>query len=401
MERIGEYFLSQVIGEGGMGSVYLGEERLSRRRVAVKVLKKELAQLERVRRLFINEMEILARLEHPNIVRSLASVEHDGELAMVLELVDGCTLRALLEERGALPPPEAIAVIAAVTQALVAAHGHSPPVIHRDLKPDNIMIAQGGTVKVMDFGIAKLLERFDQTNTRNVGTLAYMSPEQIDADTIDHRSDLYALGLVFYELLVGQPPFDAPTPRELLNQQCTAPPPPLPAAVRRGLPADVEALLLGLLDKDPNHRPQSAREVLERLGDAVRTSTPPASVPSSLSSLAPATPKAAASWHASDARDAWLRRFGLERSTAAVARPIAMSTVPGRPALAGAGATADASIAPARPNDPVGWLGPERRARPPSREPHGELELTTRASVLIVAGLTLAAALATYALRTL
>ncbi|WP_438030987.1 serine/threonine protein kinase [Sorangium sp. So ce233] len=265
MEQIGEYLVRRLVGEGGMGKVYEGEERLSRRRVALKVLRPELARSEQGRRLFLNEMQILAHLEHPNIVRSLASIEASGELVMVLEYLDGQTLRSALGAAGRLPWPDAVRIAASVASALAAAHGQAPPVIHRDLKPENIMVQKDGSVKVMDFGIAKVVEAMNQTNTQSVGTLQYMSPEQIDARSIDHRSDLYCLGLILYEALSGRPPFQSASPRELLNLQCTAEPPPLDDDVRRGLPRGVEQLLFQLLEKAPEDRPYLAQDIVDRL----------------------------------------------------------------------------------------------------------------------------------------
>ena len=265
MEQIGDYLVRRLIGEGGMGKVYEAEERLSKRRVALKVLHAELARSDDGRRLFLNEMQILAHLEHPNIVRSLASIEVSGELVMVLEYLPGRTLRAELHEKGRVSWPEAIRIVAAVASALAAAHGQTPPIIHRDLKPENIMMLEGGAVKVMDFGIAKVIEAMHQTNTQSVGTLQYMSPEQIDATSIDHRSDLYCLGLIFYELLSGSAPFQSASPRQLLNLQCTAEPPPLADDVRAGLPKGVEQLLFQLLEKAPEDRPYLAQDVVDRL----------------------------------------------------------------------------------------------------------------------------------------
>jgi serine/threonine-protein kinase len=265
MEQMGDYLVRRLVGEGGMGKVYEGEERLSKRRVALKVLHPELSKSEQARRLFLNEMQILARVEHPNIVRSLSSLEVGGELVMVLEYLDGRTLRAVLAEKGRLGWPDAVAVVAATADALAAAHGQEPAVIHRDLKPENIMVLQDGTIKVMDFGIAKVIEAMNQTNTQSVGTLQYMSPEQIDATTIDHRSDLYCLGLILYELLEGRPPFVSQSPRQLLNLQCTAEPPELSAEVRRGLPQGVETLLFRLLEKAPEDRPYLAHDVVSEL----------------------------------------------------------------------------------------------------------------------------------------
>jgi serine/threonine-protein kinase len=279
MERIGEYGIRRLVGEGGMGRVYEAEERLSKRRVALKVLRPELTRSEEGRRLFLGEMQILANVEHPNIVRSLATCEVDGQLVMALEFVEGRTLRAELVEKGRLAWPEAVRIVAAVAEGLAAAHGHEPPVVHRDLKPENVMLGTGGVVKVMDFGVAKVVEDgtfaakprrgrnlgTGVTNTQSVGTLQYMSPEQIDAKTIDARSDLYALGLVLYECLAGATPFRSASPRELLNLHCTAPAPALPEEVRAGLPAGVEDVLFTMLEKAPGARPANAGEVVAKL----------------------------------------------------------------------------------------------------------------------------------------
>jgi serine/threonine-protein kinase len=278
MDQIGDYLVRRLIGEGGMGKVYEAEERLSKRRVALKVLHQELARSEQGRRLFLNEMQILAHLEHPNIVRSLASTEVSGELVMVLEYLDGRTLRAVINAEGRLPWAESIRIAASIAGALAAAHGQEPPIIHRDLKPENIMVQSDGTVKVMDFGIAKVIEALNQTNTQSVGTLQYMSPEQIDAHTIDHRSDLYCLGLIFYEMIAGRPPFQSVSPRQLLNLQCTAEPPPLPEEVRQGLPRGVEQLVFQLLEKAPEDRPYLAQDIIDRL-DPFQTAGAPAARP--------------------------------------------------------------------------------------------------------------------------
>ena len=257
-----------------MGKVYEAEERLSKRRVALKVLRPELTRHEEGRRLFLNEMQILAHLEHPNLVRSLASMETDGQLVMVLEYLHGRTLRQELTRRGALPWQEALEHVVRIAEALTVAHEQEPPIVHRDLKPENVMltVAEGAAedaapagLKVMDFGIAKVLEGMHGTNTQSIGTLQYMSPEQIDARTIDARSDLYSLGLMFYELIAGEPPFSSASPRELLNLQCTAPAPSLDDEVRSGLPRGVEEMLFAMLEKKPEARPASAREVTERL----------------------------------------------------------------------------------------------------------------------------------------
>lgn len=265
MQQIGEYLVQRLVGEGGMGRVYEAEERLSKRRVALKVLRSELARSEAGRRLFLNEMQILAQLDHPNVVRCLACAEFDEELVMVLEFLDGQTLRERLTEQGPMSWPEAIDIVGQIAAGLQIAHNQSPPIVHRDLKPENIMVMPDGRIKVMDFGIAKVMEALGSTTTHSVGTLQYMSPEQIDAGHVDVRSDLYSLGLIFYELLAGRPPFESASPRELLNLQCTAEPPPLPDAVRVLLPAGLARLLKLLLAKRPDERPTSVEAVIDVL----------------------------------------------------------------------------------------------------------------------------------------
>jgi serine/threonine-protein kinase len=265
MERIGEYLVSRLVGEGGMGQVFEAEERLTKRRVALKVLRPELVKDDDGRRMFVSEMQILAQLEHPNVVRSLASLEHEGQLVLVLEYLEGRTLRAVLGD-GPLPWATAVDVAAQIASALVAAHGQETSIIHRDLKPENVMVLAAEdevAVKVMDFGIAKVLEHAQGKTTQSLGTLQYMSPEQIDARAVDARTDLYALGLLLYEMLTGEPPFRSASPRELLNLQCTAEPPPFGDDVQA--PEGVCALVFELLAKAPEDRPQSAGEVLEAL----------------------------------------------------------------------------------------------------------------------------------------
>jgi serine/threonine-protein kinase len=343
MERIGEYLVKRLIGEGGMGKVYEAEERLSKRRVALKVLRPELTRHEDGRRLFLNEMQILAHLEHPNLVRSLASMEVDGQLVLVLEYLSGRTLRQELTRRGTLPWAEALEHVVRIAEALAVAHEQEPPIVHRDLKPENVMLtapdgdaesAPPTGLKVMDFGIAKVLEGMHGTNTQSIGTLQYMSPEQIDARTIDARSDLYSLGLIFYEMLSGDPPFNSPSPRELLNLQCTAAPPALDPEVRRGLPRGVEELLFAMLEKKPDGRPGTARAITERLAmfraasDAVpgaaRPSRAGASGPARDRDAAPATPRMADAPAAAappDGRSGDTRHSGAPKAAATLEEP--------------------------------------------------------------------------------
>jgi eukaryotic-like serine/threonine-protein kinase len=370
MQNLGEYRIVRLLGEGGMGKVFEAEERLSGRRVALKVLRPELARSEPGRRLFENEMTILAKLDHPNVVRCLSCAEVDGELMMALELLPGRTLREVIEADGPMAWPRAVALVQQIARALGAAHEHEPPIVHRDLKPENVMVLEDGTAKVTDFGIAKVLAALGTVTSHSVGTLAYMSPEQIDAGPIDARSDLYALGLVFYELLAGRPPFESGSPRELLNLQCTAAPPPLPEAVRQGLPRGIERLVLELLEKSPDARPGSAADVLAELEPFAPSGATPVS--SGRSGASKSKPKPAAAAPAAARSDTL-----LEPSARADVHVTQAST----PAP---------SRKPARPRDDTVALL-ERASLP--------REISARKALLVIAALSVLSGLATYALR--
>jgi serine/threonine-protein kinase len=391
-DRIGEYLVKRLIGEGGMGKVYEAEERLSKRRVALKVLRPELTRHEDGRRLFLNEMQILAHLEHPNLVRSLASMETDGQLVLVLEYLHGRTLRQELTRRGTLPWHEALEHVVKIAEALAVTHGQEPPIVHRDLKPENVMLTapEGGAedapatgLKVMDFGIAKVLEGMHGTNTQSIGTLQYMSPEQIDARSIDARSDLYALGLIFYEMLCGDPPFNSPSPRELLNLQCTAVPPALDAEVRKGLPRGVEDLLFAMLEKKPDDRPSSAREIVDKLSmfraasDAPGRPSRGAPPRATRSDVAPLTPRMANAPIIDLAR----ARSGDTQSSGAAKPAASGSPEPAR----------EAEKPAARPRTDTVALVEQNASRP--------REVPTWLAVVAIVALSLVAGMTTYLVR--
>jgi eukaryotic-like serine/threonine-protein kinase len=390
MQNLGEYRVVRLLGEGGMGKVFEAEERLSGRRVALKLLRPELSRSEPGRRLFENEMTILSKLDHPNVVRCLACTEVDGELMMALELLPGRTLRELIELEGPLEWPRAVGLVQQMARALGAAHEHEPPIVHRDLKPENVMVLDDGTAKVTDFGIAKLLAALGTVTSHSVGTLAYMSPEQIDAGPVDARSDLYALGLVFYELLAGRPPFESSSPRELLNLQCTAAPPPLPDSVRAGLPRGVERLLLELLEKPPDARPGSAADVLAEL----EPFAPSENAPAALSRPGSSRRKSAAGVKAQPTatipappHDGEDSAHITQRSTPAPSRqPAASAPEPSRTPARG---TPAATRTPTKREDTIALL--ERASLP--------REISARKALLVVVALSALSGLATYALR--
>jgi len=272
------YELGPVLGEGGMARVYRGVDRQLRRPVAVKVLAppfdRDRSFLERFRR----EARAAAGLSHPNIVAVFDSGSDDGTHFIVTELVEGETLAVRLRRDGPMPPEEAVAVAVDIARALAAAHERG--LIHRDIKPGNVMVLPDGRVKVVDFGIARAAGSDTLTGTGVVlGSTAYLSPEQAGGQPVDQRADLYALGCVLYEMLTGHVPFRADTPIATMYRHVNedAPPPSTIVPVE----SELEAIVMRCLEKDPKRRFASAAELeaallavpLARSGDTMQLET--------------------------------------------------------------------------------------------------------------------------------
>ncbi len=270
----GQYRIERELGGGGMSQVFLAEETALGRRVVLKVLPPEMAEVLTPER-FEREVRVAARLQHPHIVPLFTAGSAAGLLYYTMPFVEGDSLRGRLARDGALPIAEAARLFRDVASALAGAHAHG--VVHRDIKPDNILISQGHGV-VTDFGIAKAVSDAGQgasiTGTGMViGTPAYMAPEQASADPrVDHRADLYALGAVAYEMLSGEPPFVGATAQAVIAAHVTRAPRTL-TDLRESVPPPLAALVMRLLEKQPADRPQSAAEVVGAL-DAVGTPTP-------------------------------------------------------------------------------------------------------------------------------
>ena len=262
------YALDEAIARGGMATVYRARDEVLARTVAVKVLDPALAEdgsfLERFRR----EALAAARLTHPNIVSIYDTGTEEGaggpQHFIVMEFCGGGTLAQLASIEGPLQIDRIAAVGAAICDALSYAHKHD--VIHRDVKPGNVLLADDGTVKVSDFGIAKAaFTGKDITTSGSVlGTVTYVSPEQARGEEPDERSDIYSLGVVLYELATGRPPFTAETPLATALSHVNEAPPP-PRSIRGGIPRDFEEILMTALAKDPADRPASADEFRARL----------------------------------------------------------------------------------------------------------------------------------------
>jgi serine/threonine-protein kinase len=260
----GRYRLVEEIARGGMARVWAAEDPVLRRRVAVKILDPTLADDEHVRQRFRHEAIAAAGLGHPGIVSTYDTGEDDGVAYIVMELVGGTTLRRLLDERGRLDIGEVADIGAQVADALT--HAHSRGLIHRDVKPGNVLVEPDGRVKVTDFGIAKAAGTSELTRAGAVvGTARYLAPEQVEGGPVDARTDVYALGLVLYEMLSGQTPFDGDN--EIANAVARLRATPVPVGIARPeVPRAVQEVVARCLARDPADRPASASEVRDVLG---------------------------------------------------------------------------------------------------------------------------------------
>jgi serine/threonine protein kinase len=304
------YELGPELGHGGMARVLRGTDRQLGRHVAIKVLSppydRDQAFVERFRR----EAHAAARLNHPSIVAVYDTGSDDGTHYIVTELVEGETLSDLLDRGGPLPPERAVDIATGVTRALAAAHERG--VVHRDVKPGNVMLTPDDRVKVVDFGIARAAGAESVTRSGLVlGSAPYLSPEQARGEPGDERSDIYALGCVLYQMLTGQPPFHADTPVATLYLHVHEQAQP-PSSVRE-VPADLEAIVLRCLEKEPAARFQSATE-LEHALRAVDNSIPTMPLPAEdFEPTAPVEPVRPSSGSTRPPRDrrVWLLVGGL------------------------------------------------------------------------------------------
>jgi serine/threonine protein kinase len=269
---IGEYQVLDHLGAGGMGEVYRAVHSKIGRVVAIKVLTSaghNPAMTDR----FLNEARIQAGLHHPNIATLYDFCEFRGQPCIIMEYVDGQTLEMRIKSLGRLPPSEAIFIIQAVAEAIYYIHVHG--IVHRDIKSNNIKITSAGAVKLLDFGIAKSSSTPSLTLDGSVvGTLQYLSPEQIRGGSADARSDIWALGVVLYEMVTGCAPFEATTIGDLCDKITKASYTP-PSVLNAGLPREIETLIARCLKKNPSDRYQSTHEMLRQVMEvAKKVSTP-------------------------------------------------------------------------------------------------------------------------------
>ncbi len=286
-DRIGDYEVLAVLGAGGMGKVYKVRNVISDRVEAMKVLLPNLAEYPELGERFIREIKLQATLNHPNIAALHTALHFENQLLMLMEFVDGITLEELVRG-GPLRLEDAISYIAQVCDAL--AYAHAKGIIHRDLKPSNMMLTPDGTVKLLDFGIAKFAQDRSMTKTGFlVGSLPYISPEQIEGlPDVDARTDIYSLGITLYQLVTGRVPFEADSEYSLMRKHLQEMPVP-PVQVMPDVPQGLNDIILTAIEKDRIRRFQNAAA----MGAALR------SLASSLGVTAPiaaAAPPAAAAW---------------------------------------------------------------------------------------------------------
>jgi len=250
------YKIISLIGEGGMGTVYLAEHALMSRKVAIKVLLPQLMKHEQIRQRFKNEAATMAHLEHPNIVSLIDYYEDEFGMYLIMEYVDGVTLDHYIRDvSGPMPEEKAIPIMSQILDAFH--YAHDKKIIHRDIKPGNIILTPNGTVKVLDFGIARIIGESNQQLTKTgvqLGTVYYMSPEQVKGLKLDHRADIYSLGVTFYQMLTGlQPYHNLTTEYEIYNQIVNFDL-PAPSEIYPGVPSYLNQIIKVALQKDPNNR---------------------------------------------------------------------------------------------------------------------------------------------------
>ncbi|MEV8631763.1 Stk1 family PASTA domain-containing Ser/Thr kinase [Streptosporangium sp. NPDC051023] len=265
----GRYRVESRIARGGMATVYLALDVRLDRTVAVKVMHRSLAEDPTFVRRFIGEAKSVASLSHPNVVHVFDQGTDGGNVYLSMEYVPGRTLRDVLRSRGRLPAREALEVMIPVLAALGAAH--QAGLIHRDVKPENVLLADDGRIKVVDFGLARAIEATNQTRTGvMIGTIGYMSPEQVTSGAADARSDVYSAGIMLFELVTGRQPYEGETPMSVAYRHVhdTV---PVPSALLPGTPPPLDALVAQATARDPAMRPADATALLVAAVEAHRT----------------------------------------------------------------------------------------------------------------------------------
>lgn len=255
----GRYRVEKLLARGGMASVFLAEDERLERQVAIKVIYQHLAEDEAFRAKFLREAKMAAKLSHPNIVNIFDQGQDEDVLYLAMEYVPSITLRDALKQFGAIPPRRALELFELMLQGLAAAHDKN--ILHRDIKPENVFLADDGRIKLGDFGLAREVDSHTSTGSL-VGTIAYLSPELITRGKADARSDVYAAGIMLFEMLTGEQPYQGTEAAHIAHQH-TAAQMPLPSSKNPKVPALIDELVLWATARNPSHRPADAGELLE------------------------------------------------------------------------------------------------------------------------------------------
>ncbi len=257
----GRYEITELIGEGGMAEVYKAHDVLDNKTVAVKILRKQFSDNEEFQRRFRNESKAIAVLSHPNIVKVYDMCFSEKIQYIAMEYIDGITLKDYIDSERVLNWKDAVHFIIQILRALQTAHNRG--IVHRDIKPQNIMLLNDGTIKVMDFGIAKFAREESMTATdQAIGTVHYISPEQARGDVTDEKSDIYSVGVMFYEMLTGQKPFDTDNPISIavMHMQNVA---RRPRDINPNIPSGLEEIIMHAMEKDAEVRYQTATDMIQ------------------------------------------------------------------------------------------------------------------------------------------
>ena len=256
----GRYEITELIGQGGMANVYKATDVLDNRIVAVKILKREFSESDEFLRRFRNESKAIAVLSHPNIVKIYDMGFSEKLQYIVMEYIDGITLKEYIDSERVLNWKDAVHFIIQILRALQ--HAHNRGIVHRDIKPQNIMLLTDGTIKVMDFGIAKFAREESMTATdQAIGTVHYISPEQARGDVTDEKSDIYSVGVMFYEMLTGQKPFDTDNPVSIAVMHIKNIP-VRPRDINPNIPSGLEEIIMHAMEKDAENRYQTASDMI-------------------------------------------------------------------------------------------------------------------------------------------
>lgn len=289
----GRYQVRSRIARGGMATVYLATDLRLERRVAVKVMHGHLADDESFKQRFIQEARSAARLAHPNVVNVFDQGQDADSAYLVMEYLPGITLRDLLQEYGSLTAEQTLDISEAVLSGLAAAH--KAGIVHRDLKPENVLLADDGRIKIGDFGLARAASANTATGAALLGTVAYLSPELVTRGVADTRSDIYAVGIMMYEMLTGEQPFTGEQPMQIAYQHANDAV-PTPSSRNPRVPAELDELVLWATTRDPEQRPRDARAMLDQLHDTealLRTALPAGTTSAQRTVVMPSAPAAA------------------------------------------------------------------------------------------------------------